>query len=95
MSVSTATSETLDVPLEEETLPGYVAHEFYPAKIGAIIDSRYTILGKLGYGANSTVWLCRDSEWVEYCRSSITEILMALTQITGYRMSQDIPQHHE
>ncbi|BDD61524.1 hypothetical protein MAP00_006565 [Monascus purpureus] len=46
--------------LEEETLRGYSPDHFYPVKIGDVFRSRYQVVGKLGYGGHSTVWLCRD-----------------------------------
>lgn len=48
--------------VEEETIPGYVASRYYPTKIGEILKSRYQVVGKLGFGASSTVWLVRDME---------------------------------
>ena len=45
---------------EEERLPNYGADQFYPVSIGKTINSRYHVIGKLGYGANSTAWFCRD-----------------------------------
>ncbi|RMX98209.1 hypothetical protein D0868_10218 [Hortaea werneckii] len=47
-------------PFEEERLPWYRADQFYPVDIGETFNSRYKVVGKLGYGAYSTVWLCRD-----------------------------------
>lgn len=47
-------------PFEEERLLDYEAEQFYPVKIGETINSRYHVIGKLDYGANSTVWFCRD-----------------------------------
>lgn len=47
-------------PFEEERLPFYDADQFYPVRIGEILNSQYKVVGKLGYGAYSTVWLCRD-----------------------------------
>lgn len=46
--------------VEEETIPNYKAQRYYPASIGEVLDARYQIVGKLGYGSSSTVWLCRD-----------------------------------
>lgn len=46
--------------VEEETLPYYDPDEFYPVHIGDIFKDRYQVLGKLGFGANSTTWFCRD-----------------------------------
>ena len=46
--------------IDEETMPGYIADSYYPVYIGDIYNSRYQILGKLGYGVHSTVWLSRD-----------------------------------
>lgn len=46
--------------IEEETIPFYSPDKFYPVRIGEIFGSRYEVVTKLGYGMNSTVWLCRD-----------------------------------
>lgn len=46
--------------LEEEKQRGYSPDQFYPVKIGNVFHSRYQVIGKLGYGGHSTVWLCRD-----------------------------------
>ncbi|KFY09136.1 hypothetical protein V492_05586, partial [Pseudogymnoascus sp. VKM F-4246] len=52
--------------IEEETYDDYMASEFYPAHVGEVIASptrgggAYELLGKLGFGRHSTVWLCRD-----------------------------------
>lgn len=47
-------------PFEEERLPWYRADQFYPVHIGETFVSKYRVVGKLGYGAYSTVWLCRN-----------------------------------
>jgi hypothetical protein len=46
--------------IEEETIPDYLANRYYPVRIGEVIHDRYQIVGKLGYGTTSTVWLARD-----------------------------------
>ncbi|KAI0003443.1 kinase-like domain-containing protein [Xylariaceae sp. FL0662B] len=46
--------------IEEETIPGYIASRYYPIHIGEILRDRYQVVGKLGFGATSTVWLARD-----------------------------------
>jgi hypothetical protein len=46
--------------VEEEREPFYSPTVFYPAEIGEVLHVRYQIVGKLGYGGYSTVWLCRD-----------------------------------
>jgi len=53
-------SPRTDGPFEEERLPDYAPEQFYPINIGDTINSRYHVIGKLGFGANSTVWFCRD-----------------------------------
>jgi serine/threonine-protein kinase SRPK3 len=45
--------------IEEETNSCYKPEEFYPVRIGEVYDSKYQVVGKLGYGTNSTAWLCR------------------------------------
>lgn len=58
-------------PFEEEQLPWYRPDQFYPAHVGEILDTKYKIVGKLGYGAYSTVWLCRNlrcvcCDWIAF-----------------------------
>jgi hypothetical protein len=48
------------VKLEEETHSWYSVKNFYPAAIGEVLQNRYQIVAKLGYGAASTTWLCHD-----------------------------------
>lgn len=48
--------------VEEELFPDYRASRYYPVTIGQILRERYQIVGKLGFGASSTVWLARDLE---------------------------------
>ncbi|KAG8408734.1 hypothetical protein J3459_011016 [Metarhizium acridum] len=46
--------------LEEELFADYIASRYYPARFGEMLKNRYQIVGKLGFGASSTVWLARD-----------------------------------
>lgn len=46
--------------VEEETIPDFLAARYYPVRIGEVFESRYQVVGKLGYGVFSTVWLARD-----------------------------------
>lgn len=46
--------------IEEETLPDYLPQRYYPVRIGQVLDDRYQVVGKLGFGATSTVWLAHD-----------------------------------
>ncbi|KAG5959629.1 hypothetical protein E4U56_004889 [Claviceps arundinis] len=49
-----------DHKIDEETNADYDASNFYPVKIGEIFRDRYQVVGKLGFGITSTVWLARD-----------------------------------
>ncbi|KAJ5109140.1 protein kinase domain protein [Penicillium angulare] len=48
--------------LEEEQFERFKQGQYYPANIGEVLASRYQIIGKLGFGTTSTVWLARDLE---------------------------------
>ncbi|EEP79335.1 predicted protein [Uncinocarpus reesii 1704] len=52
--------------IEEERFPNYVAERYYPVRLGGIFDSRYQVITKLGFGAASTIWLCRDIQEQRY-----------------------------
>jgi hypothetical protein len=49
-----------DVKIEEEELPNYVADRFYPVHLGQVLQERYQIIAKLGFGSSSTIWPTRD-----------------------------------
>lgn len=53
-----------DVQVEEEALPDYLPARYYPMRIGQVLVDRYQVVGKLGFGASSTVWLARDLRYV-------------------------------
>ncbi|PWY75346.1 kinase-like protein [Aspergillus sclerotioniger CBS 115572] len=59
--------------LEEESLSWYSPRNFYPVKIGEVFQSRYQVVGKLGYGGYSTVWLCRDLQQHAYVTLKVFE----------------------
>lgn len=44
-------------------MPAFDRGLFYPVKLGDVFRSRYQVLSKLGFGANSTVWFCRDLQY--------------------------------
>lgn len=60
---------------EEEQIPMYIPGFYYPVEIGQKIHERYTVIGKLGYGQHSTVWLCSDAEYVCPNKPHCTQIL--------------------
>lgn len=49
-----------DVLIEEETLPRYQAQDYYPVRIKEVMDRKYQVISKLGFGRSSTVWLAQD-----------------------------------
>ena len=52
--------------LEEEYFDDYRTGKYYPVRIGDVFASKYQVLGKLGFGVSSTVWLARDLEYVHF-----------------------------
>ena len=46
--------------LDEERFEGFKTGRYYPVNIGDIFASKYQVIGKLGFGDTSTVWLARD-----------------------------------
>ncbi|KAL4914957.1 kinase-like protein [Aspergillus aurantiobrunneus] len=59
--------------LEEETLSWYLPDGFYPVRIGEVFQSRYQVIGKLGFGGYSTIWLCRDLQQHAYVTLKVFE----------------------
>lgn len=50
---------TIGVPAED--LSRYCPGGFHPVHLNDLLDSRYEVLHKLGFGSFSTVWLARDN----------------------------------
>ncbi|KAK6209855.1 hypothetical protein QIS74_11439 [Colletotrichum tabaci] len=61
-------------PLEEEHLDEFKAGQYYPANIGDVYDEKYQVLGKLGFGSTSTVWLARNLQDHDYVALKIYTI---------------------
>ncbi|KFY29164.1 hypothetical protein V491_00162 [Pseudogymnoascus sp. VKM F-3775] len=49
-----------DTTVDEEHIPDYNPHHFYPANPGDFLNNRYKTIVKLGWGSCSTVWLAQD-----------------------------------
>ena len=62
ISFPTSGFETIEasVVIEEEQRKGFADGDYYPICIGDVLDARYQVVGKLGFGVSSTVWLARD-----------------------------------
>ncbi|KAH7317827.1 kinase-like domain-containing protein [Rhexocercosporidium sp. MPI-PUGE-AT-0058] len=52
--------------IEEEQFEGFKRGLYYPVHIGDVFASKYQVVGKLGYGVTSTVWLARDLQAHEH-----------------------------
>ncbi|KAL4759664.1 putative protein kinase [Aspergillus foveolatus] len=79
-------------PIEEETLPHYKVSHYYPVRIGDVYHTRYEVARKLGYGAYSTSWLCRDLQRVlTSCepRAQKYAVLKVLTSLPDYPTAMD------
>ena len=46
--------------VEEEIHEAIPKNRYYPVHIGEVVHKNYQVLGKLGYGLGSTVWLAND-----------------------------------
>ena len=49
-----------DQEIEEEAHDAISKGRYYPVRIGDIVGNKYQIVGKLGFGVGSTVWLANE-----------------------------------
>ena len=49
-----------------ESLEKYKPEGYHPVMIGDVLQNRYRIVDKLGFGGYSTVWLAQDTHQKEY-----------------------------
>ncbi|KAF4442700.1 CMGC SRPK kinase [Fusarium acutatum] len=87
----------LTCPIEEEKTPNYSPERFYPIRLGQLLNGRYQVATKLGYGANSTVWLARDLNRWRWTAEKYVAIKVKATKGLNRRASAkneiDILQH--
>lgn len=50
-----------DVPVDEEGVPGYRAETYFNANPGDLLNDKYRLVAKIGWGTSSTVWLAHDT----------------------------------
>ncbi|KAI1135447.1 kinase-like protein [Hypoxylon sp. FL0543] len=49
-----------DTLVDEERIPGYRPKPYYPANPGDVLEDKYQLDAKIGWGSSSTVWLAHD-----------------------------------
>ena len=62
-------------PIEEEKTPYYDPKRFYPPRLGEVLNGRYQVATKLGYGTCSTVWLARDLSQLVFLLAQYLQLL--------------------
>ncbi|KAF3003880.1 hypothetical protein E8E14_007789 [Neopestalotiopsis sp. 37M] len=75
--------------VEEEALPDYLAARYYPVRIGEVFRDRYQVVGKLGFGVSSTVWLARDLK--DHCHVALKVLIRS--QALGDRARNEIAMY--
>lgn len=64
--------------IEEEILPTYQPEKYYPVQQGEVLNDRYQVLAKLGYGVTSTVWFGRDLLCVQSIRFQTIQVILTV-----------------
>ncbi|OJJ67248.1 hypothetical protein ASPBRDRAFT_662011 [Aspergillus brasiliensis CBS 101740] len=60
--------------IEEECTPHYESKYYYPVRLYELLNNRYQITAKLGWGTSSTVWLARDLNQRRWCSARYVAI---------------------
>ncbi|KAF1817290.1 kinase-like protein [Eremomyces bilateralis CBS 781.70] len=87
---SVAKSLSLEVPIEEERLPFYKWKDYYHPNPGDVLNKRYKLKVKLGWGTSSTVWLAQD---IGFCNRTTGPESVAIKISTNNVEDEDA--HHE
>ncbi len=82
---------------EEEELDNYRAEDYYPVDIGQVFHDRYKVVGKLGFGTKSTVWLCRDlsEEYLYVALKVCINSLKVHREVPMYRYIEKLQLNHD
>uniref|UniRef100_A0A1A9X1N0 non-specific serine/threonine protein kinase n=1 Tax=Glossina brevipalpis TaxID=37001 RepID=A0A1A9X1N0_9MUSC len=68
---------------EQESANEYCRGGYHPVLIGDIIQDRFRVVRKVGWGNFSTVWLCRDLKEEEYVVLKVVKSAPNYTEIAG------------
>ncbi|KAG6195329.1 hypothetical protein E4U50_000310 [Claviceps purpurea] len=90
--------------VDEERLPGYNFRNYYPANPGDVLDDKYRLVSKLGWGSDSTVWLAevicegnystrRSYVVVKLCNCSIPEPERLAEANSNFHLATAAPEH--
>lgn len=79
--------------IEEERMRAYEKGLYYPVRLGDVFRSRYRVISKLGFGANSTVWFCRDIQYSNLHFTSASKL--TLEQTTEIYCAEGLHPQHE
>ncbi|KAH9208450.1 kinase-like domain-containing protein [Leptodontidium sp. 2 PMI_412] len=83
----------LAAPIDEEQIPGYEPRYFYHANPGDVLNCRYELKAKIGWGSSSTVWLARDTRsggWLEPSRYVVVKICACNSADVGHELDMSI-----
>lgn len=58
-----------NVLVDEEIVPGYDRRTFFHPNPGDVLDRRYTLTAKIGWGSSSTVWLAQKKNRLAVVRN--------------------------
>lgn len=56
---------------EEQAMHELRQKNYYPVQIGSIYNDRYRVVGKLGSGAYSSVWLAEDKRLINLLQLTV------------------------
>ncbi|KAM3471613.1 hypothetical protein MY5147_005752 [Beauveria neobassiana] len=73
-----------------ENLDRYDKGGYHPITIGDILNKRYTIVDKLGYGGYSTVWVARDMQQEKYIALKIGVAKSRMHEISIMKSLSDL-----
>ena len=74
------------VKIEEELLPTYQPEKYYPVQQGEVLNDRYQVLAKLGYGVKSTVWFGRDLLCVQSICFQAIQVILTVWPNQGFKI---------
>lgn len=65
---------------EQEDVAQYRRGGYHPIHLGDILNNRYRVVRKIGWGHFSTVWLCRDIEEEKYVALKVVKSAQHYTE---------------
>ncbi|KAI3320446.1 kinase-like domain-containing protein [Xylariaceae sp. AK1471] len=78
-----------------ENIHDYIPGGYHPTHLGDLLDGRFEVTHKLGYGGHATVWLCSDIEKEQWHAVKIIKASKSTPEPPGHKIMAELRKQED